>query len=93
MGRHIAKLPEAGAVNSTVIDVVQRICARGVKEGVMRPDVQAVDIYLSIAAMTFFNVSNRYTVKTIFGYDMAAPASRAARKQCVVDMILRYVAT
>lgn len=92
-GRHISELAEAESLNSAAIDVVRKICERGVAAGLIRPDVRAIDIYLSIAAMSFFNVSNRYTVERIFGYDMAAPASSEARKRCIVDMILRYVLT
>jgi hypothetical protein len=93
MGRAISELAEAEEINSAAIDVVQRICDRGVKAGVIRSDVRAIDVYLSIAAMSFFNVSNRYTVEKIFGYDMSAAESYKARKRCVVDMVLRYVAT
>ena len=92
-GRTISELSEAEQINSAAIEVVQRICDRGVKAGLIRPEARAIDIYLSIAALSFFNVSNRYTVEKIFGYDMAAADAYAARKRCVAEMVLRYAAT
>lgn len=92
-GRTISDLSEVEQINSAAIEVVQRICDRGIAAGLVRPEVRAIDIYLSIAALSFFNVSNRYTVEKIFGYDMAAAEAYAARKRCVAEMVLRYAAT
>lgn len=91
-GRHLSSLPLLKEVNATVIESMKRICERGQREGVIRPDADPLEIYLSIAAVSFFNVSNRYTVSAIFKYDMASPDAYAARKQHATDMILRYVA-
>jgi len=91
-GRHLSALPFLEELNATVIQAMARICERGAAEGVIRADADPLEIYLSIAAVSFFNVSNRYTVAAIFKYDMAAPAAYAARKQHATDMILRYVA-
>jgi hypothetical protein len=50
-----------------------------------------VDLYQSIAALNFFNVSNRYTFSKIFDRDMASPEATAARRQSVIDTILKFV--
>ena len=63
----------------------------GVAEGVIRADVKPWDVYTSIAALSFFNVSNRYTFSAIFKHDMISPAAADARRAAVVDMVLRYV--
>ena len=91
-GRHLSSLPLLEELNATVIQSMKRICERGQREGMIRKDADALEIYLSIAAVSFFNVSNRYTVAAIFKYDMASPDAYAARKQHATDMILRYVA-
>jgi hypothetical protein len=51
-----------------------------------------MDVYMSIAALSFFNVSNRYTFSTIFGIDMASKAFLDTRKASITDTVLRYVA-
>lgn len=91
-GQHIAQMPEIQPMNSRVIETVSDICKRGIAAGVIRKDINPMEIYLTIAGISFFNVSNRYTVEKIFGYDATAPANYEARKQCLIDMILRYVA-
>jgi AcrR family transcriptional regulator len=91
-GRFIAKLPNAEALNSVIVVSVRAICERGVRAGVIRPEIDPVDLYQSIAALNFFNVSNRATFSRIFGVDMGSPAFLAARRQSVIDAILKFVA-
>jgi hypothetical protein len=58
---------------------------------VFRADVDAVDLHMSISALSFYNVSNRHTFSFIFDRDLGAPEVHAARREVVVDTILRYV--
>ncbi|MDB5438635.1 MAG: transcriptional regulator, TetR family [Caulobacteraceae bacterium] len=91
-GRHIESLPSLDPINSVLIDVVRRTCERGAEAGVMRQGIDPVDLYMSIAALAFFNVSNRHTFSMIFHHDMETPAAQTKRREVIVEMILRYVA-
>ena len=90
-GENIEALSNIQAVNRPVIDNIRRICERGVEAGVIRSDVDPVDVHMSISALCFFNVSNRHTFSTIFNIDMASPAATRKRRKQVTDLILRYV--
>ncbi len=90
--RHLAALPSIEPVNSKVIQLVESMLARGVTEGVIRKGVNALDFYLSIAALCYFSVSNRYTINAIFGYDMGASENFAARRGAILEMLLRSIA-
>jgi AcrR family transcriptional regulator len=91
-GRHIHELPSIEPLNSSLVDLIGRTCERGVAEGVIRPGLDPMDIYMSIAALSFFNVSNRYTFSTIFGIEMDSKAFLDKRKASIADTVLRYVA-
>jgi AcrR family transcriptional regulator len=91
-GRHIKTLPTIEILNSVAINVVQNICKRGVADGVIRPGLRPIDIYMSIASASFFNVSNRYTFAAIFGHDMTPKKEAKIRRDAITEMILRYVA-
>ncbi len=56
-----------------------------------RAGVDPVELYITIAALGFFYLSNRHTLSTIFGRDLAAPKSIAAREQHIVDVVLNYL--
>jgi hypothetical protein len=58
---------------------------------VFLPGLDPTDIHESISALTFFNVSNRHTFGLIFQLDKQSPAYVAARRENIVQMVLRYV--
>ena len=89
-GRHISELAGLPALNSALICALQRICDRGAKDRVMRK-VDATQLYTSIAALSFFNVSNRYTFSALFQTDMTSAKAVAERKREIAAMVLRYV--
>ena len=91
--RHISALPSIEPVNMRALRLVEAIVARGVAQGVIRKGVDPVQLYLSIAALCFFNVSNRYTISTIFGYDMGGKDMLEPRREAIIEMVLRSITT
>jgi AcrR family transcriptional regulator len=90
-GEYIRKIPALRAINRSAITVLERLCQRGVAEGVFRADVDPVDLHMSISALSFYNVSNRHTFSFIFDRDLGAQEVHAARRDSVIDTILRAV--
>lgn len=90
-GRHVAKLPQVMPINTSVLDAVADICQRGAREGSMRAGLDNFDLYTTIAALCFFNVSNRYTFRAIFKHDMADPRESDARRKSIWDVVRRFV--
>ena len=91
-GQHIAQLSKTQQETMSAINTLRSIVDRGVKAGVMRKDLDPIDLHMSISALCFFNVANRHTFSTIFKVDMTSPAATAARRESVAEMILRFVA-
>ncbi|HET9046087.1 MAG TPA: hypothetical protein VFO33_03945 [Casimicrobiaceae bacterium] len=46
---------------------------------------------MTISALCFYNVSNRYTFSTIFKIDMESPEASAARRESVVETVVASV--
>lgn len=78
-------------LHSPLVGMITNLLQRGAKTKVFRRDVDPVDLYISIAALGFFYMSNRYTLSTIFGRDLTAPASLDARGRHLVDVVLSYL--
>ena len=73
-----------------MIQSIQELYDRGVKAGVFRKGLDPIDIHASISALTFFNVSNRYTFDLIFKRNGHSPKALAQRRQRVIEMVLRF---
>ena len=90
-GSYLAQSKLIQDLNVSAIQSIADLYKRGVKEGVFRKGLDPIDIHASISALTFFNVSNRYTFDLIFKRDGQTTKALAARRQSVVDMVLRFV--
>lgn len=77
-------------LNIPAITAVKEIYERGVKEGVFRKGIDPVDLHMSISALSVFNVANRHTFSLIFQRDFDAPASIVARRDSIIEMVVRF---
>jgi AcrR family transcriptional regulator len=90
-GTFLAQSKLIQELNVSAIQSIEALYKRGVKAGVFRKGLDPIDIHASISALTFFNVSNRYTFDLIFKRDGQTAKALAARRQSVVEMVLRFV--
>jgi AcrR family transcriptional regulator len=89
---HMAQLSDAQQEAMSAINTLRSIVERGTRQGVMRKDLDTIDLHMSINALCLFNVANRHTFSTIFKVDMTSPAATSARRETVTEMIMRFVA-
>lgn len=90
-GTYLAQSPTIQQLNVPAIQAIRHLYERGVAQGVFRPGLDPVDIHASISALTFFNVSNRHTFGLIFKDQTLSPQALSARRDNIVDMIVRFV--
>jgi len=90
-GEHIAQIPTMKSRNQTIIAALADILRRGAEAGVFRPGIDPIDVHTTISALSFYNVSNRYTFRENFGVDFASAASRARRRVQIIDVVMRWV--
>ena len=91
-GKHIAKSPRAREYSSQAVAVLADVLGRGVRQGLFRRDVTARDLYLMIAAMGYFYLSNRYTLSAFLGEALEAPSALAHWEAFLIEAVLRTVA-
>ncbi|NSY19490.1 TetR family transcriptional regulator [Neorhizobium sp. AL 9.2.2] len=88
---HLQSAGDMKGLNSSVVTKVSTILDIGAAKGLFRR-VDPLDLYISISALGFTYVSNRHTLKVLFGRDLMAADAVEARLETMTDMILRYVA-
>ncbi len=78
-------------MNVPALEAITQMYERGVVQGVFRTGLTALDIHATISALSFFNVSNRFTFGTIFKFDPRVKAVVLRRREHVVETVLRFV--
>jgi len=90
-GEYLAQSKLIQKLNVSVIDTVRKLYERGLAQGVFRAQLDPVDIHASISALTFFNVSNQHTFDLIFKRNSHATKALTARRDNIIEMIVRFV--
>jgi AcrR family transcriptional regulator len=78
-------------LHSPLIAQLSALLSRGEHAGQFRSGVDPVKLYVSIASLAFFYLSNRWTLSTIFRRDFASEAELQTWEPHIVDVILSYL--
>jgi AcrR family transcriptional regulator len=89
--RHLQDSERAREMNSPLIATLGEILERGRKEGSFRGGVDPLQLYVSIAGLSYFYLSNHHTLSAIFGRDLMTVRARNERLTHMCDVILGYV--
>jgi AcrR family transcriptional regulator len=79
-------------LHSPLIGMITQLLERGARQGVFRSGIDPVQIYITIASLGFFYLSNRHTLSTIFGRDLSAREALAERGRHIVEVVFDYLA-
>lgn len=90
--RHLKRSRSIAAMHSPLIALLRDLLRRGERAGKFRKGVDPVQLYISIAALGYFYLSNRHTLSTIFERDLLAPKSKAERLRHMTELVLGYLA-
>ena len=88
---HMAKSPAIAELGSPAIDLLAEILERGRKDGTFRGGIDPLQLYVSIAGLSYFYLSNSHTLSAIFGRDLLAAKAKSERLNHMTDVILSYV--
>lgn len=86
--RHIRRSGRVGAINNPIVRTLAEVLARGGKAGVFRAGIDPIQLYISIAGVSYFYFSNIHTLSTIFDRDLRARAALKERATHVVELML-----
>jgi AcrR family transcriptional regulator len=88
---HLKKSSRIQEMNSPLVQMLDTVLERGRRQDLFRAGVDPIQLYISIASICYFYLSNNQTLSTIFGRDLRAPKAMAQRLSHMTDMVLGYV--
>lgn len=88
-GRHVSKSKAMKELSSPALDLMEKVYTGGVKQGVFRGGLRPLHIYLTILALNYFYVSNRYTLTAFLGSELMDGDNLSKWRSWVEDVVLR----
>ncbi len=89
-GEYLAQSKTIQRLNVPAIEGLRKVLQRGQREGVFRNGLDPLDLHMSISALSVFNVANRHTFSLIFKCDLQSAASVVARRDSIIEMVVRF---
>lgn len=88
---HIKKSKEIETLYHPLLEAIESILERGAKEGKFRPNVNPIDLFISINAEGYMFLSNCHTLGFVLHEDLLAPERIRQREEHIVKVILYFL--
>jgi TetR/AcrR family transcriptional regulator len=87
-GVHVLESEKLREMHTPFRDMLAATLRSGAQAGVFRSDFDPVNVYISIAGISYFFFSNNHTLSAIFGRKLGSRAALAARRRHVIAFTL-----
>jgi hypothetical protein len=89
--RHLKQSTKMRSMHSPLVATLADVLERGHKAGLFRAGVDPVQLYISVAGLSYFYLGNCHTLSTIFERDLLATKAKVERLSHMTDLVLGYL--
>ncbi len=86
--KYLKRSTKVKSLHSPFVEMIRTVVRRGLESGDFKVAVDPVQLYISIAALSFFYLSNSATLSVIFGRDLLSQAAKDERLTHMVALVL-----
>lgn len=86
-GSSVGKIGDRREIQSKLLVKLEEVLKRGWKDGVFLRKAEPVDVYLMIASLCYFPVSNRFTLAEVFGFDASEEGLNAHARRATEAVV------
>lgn len=90
-GKNLKKSRKIAELTLPLVASIESILRRGVAAKAFRNDVDPIQLYVTITAMSYFHISNRYTLTAMFNKDLGDAKWLKERQSHAQDVILTWL--
>lgn len=90
-GQTVRQIDKISELQSPLTNQLKQVLDRGVASGVFKNDMNPVDLYILMASLFYFPISNSHTLPVVFGAQVVDPAWREQYLKNVQDMVVRHL--
>lgn len=89
--RHLRRSGQLAELALPVVEQLRALLARGRAAGVFRAGIDPVELYIAVASLGYFYLSNAHTLSAVLGRNLKDPPQIESHWTASEDMILRFV--
>lgn len=89
--KHLKKSEIVPVLSRKLVSMVDRLLERGVKEGVFREGIDPVQLNITIAAIGYYYLTNRFTGSILYEQNLMAAEALQTRLEFNIETVMRLV--
>jgi len=90
-GQYLSQSLRAATISSPLLDAIHETLQRGEREKVFRSGIDPLQLYVSMVALSYFHLSNAYTLSAIFRTNLHSEKWKADRRRHAQNMVGAYL--
>lgn len=90
-GQTVKQIENISELQSPLINQLKLVLDRGVADGFFRDDIEPVDLYILMASLFYFPISNSHTLPVVFQAQVNEPKWREYYLKTVQDMVVGHL--
>lgn len=90
-GRFVREISTVNSSSRPLLEHIDVLVERGIETGEFKRRQDALDIYLTILALSFIHISNLHTLMATFGFDARSPEFLERRRELAVETVLAHL--
>jgi TetR/AcrR family transcriptional regulator len=90
-GRFLSKSNRAAELTSPLLAAIEETLKRGEEEQLFRPNIDPLQLYVSMVALSYFHLSNAYTLSAIFRSNLHSKKWKVERRRHATDLLMSYL--
>jgi len=92
-GQHLKRSTRLSQLSFPLLSTLRDLLSRGGRAGEFRSDVDPIQIYITIAALGYFYLSNRYTLSRFLDRDLMTEDNRRTWLAHITEVVMDYITT
>jgi TetR/AcrR family transcriptional regulator len=90
-GLYLSTSPRAAKLSSPLVDAIRATLVRGEADKAFRPGIDPLQLYVSMVALSYFHLSNAYTLSAVFQTNLQSNKWRNERRRHAREMVAAYL--
>jgi len=89
--KYLKKSKKLAQLVSPVQANIRDILQRGQEAGVFRGGIDPAEVYITLVALNYYYLSNRFTLSTVLARDLMSPVAQEGHLKHAIEVVLNYL--
>lgn len=88
---HLKRSDATPVISSPILSLIEDLLRRGAEDASLRPGIDPLHLYVVMVGLSYFHLSNAWTLSVIFARNLQSADWRAGHRELGREMLIEYL--